>query len=92
MEKKEHILEMENELQRVANLRMKFMRRAWDEAACDFSSARKVEVTFFENKDIFRGVTYPSVRIALEDQQRKLGEDFISFVGEENMDLLMDVL
>lgn len=92
MKKQQELKEKQEQLQKIVDTRRKFMRVAWAEAVCDFSMKRKVVISFRNNDDDFRSTAYPSINKAIDHQQEKLGRDFISYVGEDNMDELISLL
>lgn len=89
---RQDLREKQEQLQKIVDIRRKFMRKEWDEALCDFSMARKVVISFRNDGDDFRSTAYPSINKAIDHQQEKLGRDFISYVGEDNMDELINLL
>jgi len=93
----------QDKLKRILNVRMKFMNKQWDGVEVEILKTL-LRIKFYSdesngNKEyqLFRSTEYSltptfTIEQVIEDQQRKLGRDVISYVGKENMDELQEVL
>jgi len=94
---------MTEKLNKILRTRMKFMRMDWDNAEIEiiktkcrirFSKIREIDGEPYEDS---RTIEYGlnkrfTIENVIEDQQRKLGRDIITFVGKEYMDEVREVL
>ena len=91
MEKQE-LQELQEKLEKLTEIRRRISRKRWENVMCDFSMKRKATVMFFNSEIDFSESGFPSLGIAVDVQQKKMGKDIISLIGEENMDELIEVL